>query len=375
MIRKLKRKTKKKRGGGGIVKSAINAVINAASNAATKKANIPITTELTKKLNNPVNTKPTNAKNTNASIATVTPLNTKHTNAKNTSDSIATVNAKSVIPVSSKNTDGKPENTSIDKVKPSTQTSLSSLESNIDKKTEAYSKNIIQNIPSMFSFFPAGKIAQIIAKTIKKLETNLKLVNTISKAVVIYSNRYKELCKTENFNQYKEVFNKLCYLIKKNYNRKVGRNYSYIRMSDNIVKICHDIFYMNKQIELYNSTPIKKISDLISVLNTNKSKIINLYDNLKGNDVLKNQKDIEDLFIYKEKENTINCSYIILFLIHDMILQDYALKRGKNSSLKERFYTNPGDAIFLDNDSSEICQSEMFAYSQLGGEDTNKSAT
>ena len=224
-----------------------------------------------------------------------------------------------------------------------------------------------------------------IVKALLSSYENLRLFKLLHKGATLVLNRFKRVYLFLSEEE-KADFKIACSLIKKNYNPRLGRNYSYFRLSDTIVGICNDIQFIDKQVNMLSAINTKQSHQFTELFTRNAQQFAKLqkefdkdetdHSNSKGaitniigaNQTLsisEKQKRIEELFHFTtERGVDLNYSYIILFLIYDMIRYDI-VKDRLNEEEKSHYYIRCDDQ-FTDEMPPNTCLFEKGILLSLG---------
>jgi hypothetical protein len=167
---------------------------------------------------------------------------------------------------------------------------------------------------STLKIFKAYPMGSLLIETIAKSYENVMLFKHIFKSKELRNNKYKRQM-DELTPEQKKDFDIACCLIKKYYIKDIAKNYSYFRETDYITENCKVIKYIQSQIKLFNSTITKMPKHFSMVFNNNITKFADIQNNIGTKTLTEMQEEIEKAFTIENN----NYSYIILFLLHDII--------------------------------------------------------
>jgi hypothetical protein len=167
---------------------------------------------------------------------------------------------------------------------------------------------------STLKIFKAYPMGSFLIKTIAKSYENVMLFKHIFNSKELRNNKYKRQI-NELTPEQKKDFDIACCLIKKYYIKDIAKNYSYFRETDYITENCKVIKYIQSQIKLFNSTITKMPKHFSMVFNNNITKFADIQNNSGTKTLIEMQEEIEKAFTIEKN----NYSYIILFLLHDII--------------------------------------------------------
>lgn len=164
-------------------------------------------------------------------------------------------------------------------------------------------------------------INKIMLKQATKTSFNFSLFLHTFKSPTLKENKYMEQIE-ELKKEDKENFKYACKLIYLYYPDEYATKYSY--MIDNpqdMSYLCHVFYVINQQILLYKSSHVKKLIHFKEIF-VNNNKFRELYEKAEGINCDKMREFIQELFKIDEKHNY---SYIILYLLFDLLAQKYGL--------------------------------------------------
>jgi hypothetical protein len=192
-----------------------------------------------------------------------------------------------------------------------------------------------EKFKSKLSPLKAFPLYTFVTSSFAKIYENSTLFNKIRQTTTIEDGTYKtSIDKLDPMG--KQNYNDACALIYRYYYKDIAINYSYLREAKHIDDIGKEKIYMEAQINLFNSCDEKDFLQFDKVFNTRDQftkLIISLEDQTPDNnsenkpkldkDNIGNMKiEIEKQFLIVDdtgpEDITINCSYLILDILHDI---------------------------------------------------------
>ena len=185
-------------------------------------------------------------------------------------------------------------------------------------------------ILSTLKIFKAYPMGTLLIKTIMKSYENVMLLKHIFKSNTLRHSKYKKQINELTTDQKKD-FDIACCLIKRFYIQDIAKNYSYFRETDFITENCKVVKYIQTQVKLFNSVTTKYQKHFTEIFTNNITKFANISNNVGSKTLDEMQQEIEDAFTIGKN----NYSYIILFLLHDIIKKKIILPANCDYTYKE----------------------------------------
>jgi len=213
-------------------------------------------------------------------------------------------------------------------------TGLATVMSSTGTKLMGSESSLVKKIPIKPPKSPYMMVAEFILKQFTKSRLNFSLASKVFKSPVLIDNKYKnqikQLSQKDNDN-----FKCACKLIYLYYYDEYVQQVSFkIDNSQEIDNMCQLFYILDQQILLFNSSKKKAQTHFNEVFNNDN--FINLYKQIKPDDdcnIMKNK--IQSLFKIGENDY----SYIILYLLHDLLNQKHVIFINIMDELKKNNQT------------------------------------
>jgi hypothetical protein len=194
--------------------------------------------------------------------------------------------------------------------------------------------SLVKKIPIKPPKSPYMMVAEFILKQFTKSRLNFSLASKVFKSPVLIDNKYKnqikQLSQKDNDN-----FKCACKLIYLYYYDEYVQQVSFkIDNSQEIDNMCQLFYILDQQILLFNSSKKKAQTHFNEVFNNDN--FINLYKQIKPDDDC-NVMKIKIQSLFKIGEN--DYSYIILYLLHDLLNQKHVIFINIMDELKKNNQT------------------------------------